>query len=96
MRADEAEKLIQERAADSAKVVILGHPEERCEERDINDVELYQILRGGVVTDAPRLEEGDWVAVISRRIRGTRDAGVVTIILREDKLIVKTVMWVDQ
>jgi hypothetical protein len=96
LRADEAERVIHERAADSSKVIIIGHPEERSDEREINDVEIFRVLREGVVVDPPRLEGDDWVAVIRRRIRGTRDAGVVTIILRDDKLIVKTVMWVDQ
>ena len=42
-------------------------------------------------------EHGDWEAVIEKRIRGSRDAGVVTIILREkEALIVKTVMWIKR
>ncbi|HXP98239.1 MAG TPA: hypothetical protein VN809_16115 [Telmatospirillum sp.] len=97
LRANDAERLIKERAADTAKVVIVGHPQDRSKEREILTVDIYRILREGMVLDAPTKVTGGWEAVIRRRIRGTRDAGAATILLKDDdSVIVKTVMWIDQ
>lgn len=96
LRSDEAERLIRERSKETKRVQIIGHPEDRSETRDILLPDVFRILREGQVVDPPvKNENGDWEAVIRRRMRGTRDAGVATIVLREDKLIVKTVMWID-
>jgi hypothetical protein len=98
LRADEAEKIIKERAEDSGKVQIIGHPQERSDERTILAPDIYRILREGMVVEQPaKNENGDWEVVIQRRMRGTRDAGAATIILTDsDWLIVKTVMWIDR
>jgi hypothetical protein len=97
LRAGDAERLIKERASDTSKVIIVGHPKDRAKEREILTVDIYRILREGMVLDAPTRIEGGWEAVIRRRIRGTRDAGAATILLKEDDtVIVKTVMWIDQ
>jgi hypothetical protein len=97
LRADEAERLIKDRALDTSKIIIVGHPEDRAKEREILTVDIYRILREGMVLDAPTRIDGGWEAVIRRRIRGTRDAGAATILLKEeDVVIVKTVMWIDQ
>ncbi|MBY0430114.1 MAG: hypothetical protein K2Q10_02870 [Rhodospirillales bacterium] len=97
LRTDEAENLIHERAKDTGRVIIIGHPEERSEEREILDVDIYRILQSGMVVDPPVQVADGWEAVIRRRIRGTRDAAAATIIMRDDEtLIVKIVMWIDQ
>ena len=98
LRCDDAERIIRERARDTSKVVIIGHPEERSIEREIPRPDVYRILREGSVLRPPvRNEHGDWEAVIEKRMKGTRDAGAVTIIVRADEtLIVKTVMWIDR
>jgi len=98
LNANEAERIIHERAQDTGKVIIVGHPEERSQERGILALDIYRILRNGTVNDEPVLNKnGDWEAIIQMRMRGTRDAGAATIIVRaDDTLIVKTVMWVDK
>lgn len=98
LRADEAERVIRERAQDTANVLIIGHPDDRSRERDIPLPDIYRILREGAVSKAPeRNRHGDWEVVISRRMKGTRDAAAVTIVVMQDRqLIVKTVMWVDR
>lgn len=99
LSAGEAERVIRERAQDSGKVIVTegAHAAQRGEERDILAPDMWNILRRGFVQAAPiQNDQGDWEAVIQRRIKGTRDAGAATIILtREDKLIVKTIMWMD-
>ncbi len=99
LRAGEAERVIRERAKASSNVIIHenAHAALRARERDIPEPEVRRILLTGTVIKSPlRNEHGDWEAIIQRRIKGARDAGVVTIIVRRDEtLIVKTIMWMD-
>jgi len=98
LRSDEAERIIRERAKVTMNVIIVGHPEEQSEGRSILLPDIYRILQTGHVLDPPtRIDQGEWEAVIRIRMKGTRDAGAVTIILTgNEMLIVKTVMWIDQ
>ncbi len=98
LRASDAERIIRERAKNTNNVTIIGHPEERSVERDILPPDIYRILQEGFVFAEPvKNEHGDWEAVIQKRMKGTRDAGAATIIVRDDNsLIVKTVMWMDK
>ncbi len=98
LRADEAERIIHERAKITKNVIILGHPEEQSEGRSILIPDIYRILQTGHVLDPPtKIDQGAWKAVIRIRMKGTRDAAAVTIILTgNEMLIVKTVMWIDQ
>ena len=91
-----AEKRIHA-AAQRSEMVILGtHARERMQEREIDDADVLRVLRQGIVVDAPEpAEPGEWKCKIVRRIRGSRDVGVVTIILRDSRLFVKTVEWED-
>jgi hypothetical protein len=41
-------------------------------------------------------EGGEWQCKIVKHIRGGRDAGVVTIILHDGRLFLKTVEWEDR
>jgi hypothetical protein len=77
---------------------MVGHPEDRSDERSILTPDVYKLLQTGFVLDQPvRNGKGDWEAVIQRRIRGTRTAAAATIILTDSsRLIVKTIMWLDQ
>lgn len=101
LRADQAERIIHERAKNSDNVVVIGPPAERMEERSIFRPDLDRILRTGMVMDRPKRatdKSGQlaWEAVVVKRLKGGRDAAAVTIILREERLIVKTVEWVDE
>ena len=64
-------------------------------ERDILDIEVFKILRSGTLAGEPeQTPRGEWKLKLVKRLRGNRDAGVVTIILRGDRqLLVKTVEW---
>ena len=66
-------------------------------ERDIIDVEVFRILQNGALSGEPeQTPKGEWKLKLVMRLRGNRDAGVVTIILHGDrKLLVKTVEWED-
>ena len=56
----------------------------------------FRILKEGTVRRQPKKEENGWSVIVERRMPGTRDAGVVTVIVHPgDELIVLTVEWMD-
>ena len=81
--------------AEVTENVILGtHALERMREREIFDVDVFRTLRQGHVDEAPELtEHNEWKTKVILKIRGGRTAGVVTVILHNGKLFVKTVEW---
>jgi hypothetical protein len=91
-----AQQRIRELAADTDNIRWGVHARERMSEREIFDVDVLRILRGGDVEENPsRTDYGEWRCKVVRMIRGGREAGVVTIILHDNKLFVKTVEWED-
>jgi hypothetical protein len=99
LRADEAQRVIRDWAQDTGRVIITDHAFDRLDERgpEIDTPTVYRILRTGQVFEQPiRNERGHWQAIMIARMPGGREAGTVTVILREDAvLIVRTVMWMD-
>ena len=97
LRLDEAERLVRERANNSSQVIFGDHAFDRIEDRSITQLDAYSILRQGFIETTPQLNlENDWEVIVTKRMSGTRRAGVVTIIFREDEtLFVKTVEWMD-
>jgi hypothetical protein len=72
--------------------------DERMPERgfDIDDVQ-YILTRGMIEGDIrPGRKPGDWEClVVSKLELGGRDAGVAVVVVRRDRLIIKTVEWKD-
>ena len=99
LRADEAGRIVRERAAATSKVIFGAHAFERVEERAITQVDAMTILRQGGVEGVPELAANgsDWKVVVVRRMPGGREAGAVTVIYRppSDELFVVTVEWMD-
>ncbi len=97
LRMDEAERIIRERAVITANVIFGVHAFERIDERSITQLEVYNILRMGHVEGAAQKNiEGEWEVVVVKRMPGSREAGVITIIFQDrDNLFVKTVQWMD-
>lgn len=91
-----AKRIVNERAVDTGRVVLTFHAQERMEERGIVSDEVYRILRTGSVFAPPiRNEQGDWQVEVEKRMPGGRDVAVVTVVPRDDGLVVRTVMWRD-
>ncbi len=89
-----AQKRIRDLAAVTENVILSNHARDRMREREIFDVDVLKVLRQGYVDDPPeQTERGEWKCKVTLKIRGGRTAGVVTIILHEGKLFVKTVEW---
>jgi hypothetical protein len=66
-------------------------------ERDFTTMELFEILRTGHVTDEPEATatRGEWKCKVIKKLRGQREAGVITVIMKGGSLFVKTVEWED-
>jgi hypothetical protein len=101
LRSDEAERVIRQRVKDTENVIISVHALDRVRERfsgdTLNTEDVYWILETGSVTDKPvRENEREWKVIVVKRMPGTREAGVVTLIATDStRLFVKTVEWMD-
>lgn len=91
----EAEKKIHEISNNSGNVIITTHALERMEERGFVSQDLFGILREGYVDSEPVYdsEKGNWKYKITKRIDTVREAGVVTAIVDNFKLIIITIEW---
>ena len=91
-----AEKRIRQIALVTENVILGTHALERMTEREIFDVDVFRVLRSGYVDEPPeQVAQNEWKCKVTLKIRGGRTAGVVTIILQNAKLFVKTVEWED-
>lgn len=96
LRTNEAETLVRARAGNNA-IIWSAHAFERIIDRSITRVDAQRILLTGYIeADMEQQPNGDWKVIVTKKIKGRREAGIVTLILREDeKLFVKTVEWMD-
>lgn len=91
-----AQARIRQIAAVTENVIWGKHALERMEERELFDADVLRVLRNGFVDEAPvQTGRGEWKCKVTLKIRGGRTAGVVTILLHNGKLFVKTVEWED-
>src|SRR5690242_8359234 len=96
MRPERAQELIRSIAADTSKVIIGDHTKRRMAEREISAIEVYRILQTGHVMEEPsQTDMKEWKCKVVKPIKGNREAGVVTIILRNKMLFAMTVEWED-
>jgi hypothetical protein len=68
------------------------------DERGIRPGDVQQVLRQGDIDGgiAPRTNATEWKCLVVGRLNWTpREAGVATIVVRKDYLIVVTVEWMD-
>ncbi len=66
------------------------------DEREISDIEVYRLLQTGQVLDEPmQTRRKEWKCKVVKRLKGNRQAGVVTIILHSGSLFAMTVEWED-
>jgi len=96
-RADEMLARIQHLAKESRNVGFSAHAEDRMDERGITDLDTLRVLRTGHLSGPiePGRSEGEWKCKIVGPIKGRREVGVVTLLIRNRKLRIKTVEWED-
>lgn len=90
-------KMVRKSAADSQNVSFSRHARERLAERGITDKEAIKVLRIGELRGdiEPGTERGEWKCKLVAPIKGSREVGVITIMLVNSRLLVKTVEWED-
>src|SRR5260370_13137448 len=97
MRPSEAQKVVHRLAADTANIAWSPHAREQMVEREIIDRIAVEVLRTGYVKGEiePGKIPGEWKAKLCKEVKGRREVGVVTLIVRAKRLFVKTVEWED-
>lgn len=83
-------------AANGSRFITSSHAKAQMRRREFDSLDLLRILRNGFVNDDPiKTKYGEWKCKVVFRLKGNRDAGVVTIILIDGSLFIKTVEWED-
>jgi hypothetical protein len=97
MRPEAALECIRMLAETSDAITFGLHALERMDERDISDIDVLRVLRRGRIKGSIRAgrRDGEWIVKIVDRIRGSREAGVVTAVIGVSKLFIITVEWED-
>jgi hypothetical protein len=88
---------IQKAAAESKNVSFSSHALDRMEERGITTLDALRVLRTGEIKGGIESGQnaGEWKCKMVKQIKGTREVGVITIVMRSGRLFVKTVEWED-
>jgi hypothetical protein len=96
-RPAELEAIVREIALLDRHVYLGPHALERMEERGITRIDALRVLQRGSVTGEidPGRNRGEWKCKVVARLKGSRDIGVVTVVVEEQRLFVKTVEWED-
>lgn len=81
------------------RIGFLDHSEERLVQRGFDVFDVYQTLENGYLADdiEAGANEGEWKVKIVDTPEGTsRKMGVVTIVVKDKRLLIKTVEWEDR
>ncbi len=93
---------IREIAQDSANVAFSMHATERLNERGLTDLDVIRGYRIGDIVSAitPGERHREWVCEVvfpsPEESGGRREVGVITVVVEECRLRIKTVMWKDR
>jgi hypothetical protein len=91
-----AEQRVKALAEDSRNLKWSRHALVRMELREIFDVDVLRIVRRGMISGDPEeTPTGEWKCKMVLKLRGSREAGTVVIILKRGGLLIKTVEWED-
>jgi hypothetical protein len=86
--------------ATQGKIDLTSHAaDERMNERGISLDDVLQILRLGDIegTIEPGKRADEWKCLVRGRLAWSgRDAGVATVVVRQDRLIIVTTEWMDK
>jgi hypothetical protein len=92
-------KLVR-RLVSEGRIGYLGHSElERMPERGFDTLDVEHVLRTGVIVGPidPGAKAGEWKVKIVSWLDGTsRKMGVVVIVVRNSRLLIKTTEWEDR
>lgn len=90
-------KRIRDLSQDSSNIVWTTHVREQMNKRGIDSEDVLRILRTGDVENAPTQGRSadEWKMKVTRKMRGGRVAGVVTILVKDQTLRLITAEWED-
>ena len=94
----DAQDLINSLAKDAKNIKYTKHARERLGDRDFSIRDVEKVLCNGIIIEEPREgKKGDWSYLIQYwgLERTARDVGCATIILKDNKLLVKTIEYID-
>jgi hypothetical protein len=96
-RPEKLRDLIHRLAADTRNIIWTDHAEQRMVERDITDRTVVDVLRTGSLKGRiePGCNPGEWKVKMVKEVKGRREAGVVVLTIRNQRLLVKTAEWED-
>jgi len=86
------------RIAEADRKVYLGaHARGRMELRSITRIDVIRVLRRGHIDGGiePGDNPGEWKCKVVANVKGSRDIGVVTLVIGGERIFVKTVEWED-
>ena len=95
----EALLLVIRHLAKEGRITYLKHALERMHQRGFDYFDVKQVLQQGYIAGPIRAgaRDGEWTVKLIDAVEGTsRKIGVVTIVLREDRLLIKTTEWEAQ
>ena len=77
------------------------HADEREDERTIDDADVLRALTRGHIPDrntiVPGRRAGEWKCAVESSLPWTpRTLGVVTVVIRKERLLIITVEWMDR
>lgn len=96
-RLEELHATIRRLAEEDRRVYLSYHAKERMDLRSITRIDVVRVLKRGHIDGeiVAGNEPGEWKCKVVANVRGSRDIGVVTLVIGGDKLLVKTVEWED-
>ena len=96
-RKADLETIVREIATADRHVYLGAHTRERMEERGITRLDAIRVLQRATIEGdiEPGRKPGEWKCKCVARLKGSREIGVVTVVIEERKLFVKTVEWED-
>lgn len=68
------------------------------EERDITTLDALRVLRAGEIRGdiEPGAGASEWKCKVTAKKKGSREIGVITVVLQSGRLFIKTVEWEDR
>lgn len=89
--------LVHDLAQDSKNIAWSAHARKRFSGRDISNRMAVTVLRNGQIKGdiVPGKMAGEWKAKLFFPIPGRREVGVAMILIKEQRIFVKTVEWED-
>ena len=84
-------------AFEDRHVYLSDHAKTRMDQRSITRVDVVRVLQRGHIEGeiVPGNSLGEWKCKVVANVKGSREIGVVSLIINDERILVKTVEWED-